>query len=555
METHNRRFILYTAVENNQILFKIDHMKNNTLVSWVGVTDFKHAFEGGKGSPLCAVAKHLRPQRIILLWGDGKKTPMTRADDYRSWLLTQNGKDFPVPQIDVQKIPDSGGRVMDFAWVYEQIENALSQVATDETISVNASSGTSIMTAAWIVYAKAIGGADYDLYISSPEAGVQPLKLPPGLQIDLRKILAISDDDPLLGRYLRGELQGRSTEFAGLEGKSPALNLVKFRADGVAKYRVPVLITGAPGTGKSLLAQVIHRRSGVVGNFETVDCGQLYTETDIHSVFGWVKGAFTGAYQDNPGRIIKADDGTIFFDEIGNAPPFVQKTLLRFLQEGEYQRLNSPVSQKSNARVIAATNADLEKAVRDGGFRQDLLDRLRVVHIEIPSLKDRGEDIIPLAKQKLADFQKAQADVMRSLGNVEKRLSIAAEKVLYAYDWPGNVRELEHVIARLVIFSDPLMEEIDGSAVERQFSVSTKHGRDALLDRLLDSKFKLDSVLREVELHYVRRANEKAHGNKAEIARLLGYGDSRTPLHTMLKKFSEQGLPDPLQPFDRPPNR
>lgn len=294
------------------------------------------------------------------------------------------------------------------------------------------------------------------------------------------------------------------------------------------------------------MAEAVHHRSEIAGAFVTVDCGQLHTETEIHSVFGWVKGAFSGAYKDNPGIISEAAGGTIFFDEMGNAPPIVQAGLLRFLQEGEYRQLGASEPLKSNARVVAATNADLVQAVREGRFRQDLLDRLRVVHIHVPSLQDRNTDIVGLAHYKLTEFQKTHAGTMRSVGTCDKRFSGAAEKVLLAHDWPGNVRELEHLITRLVIFTDPRVEQIGADEVQKHLFTSTQREQKGLLDRELNAAFELERVLREVQWHYVHRAAEMTSGNKAEMARLLGYGDSRTPLITMLKNFAQHGLPDPV---------
>jgi len=552
--SHDIRSKTIFPIDINRNAVRIERMSKSTvMVTWIGVTDYQHAFGSADGrpvtgSPAASVMASVRPKRVLLLWGDSPKTPLARAEEYRAWLREQADA-ASIPEIEVIRIEEAADNVMNFGWVYSKLDQALRQVPTDSLLAINASSGTPIMTAAWIVFAKAAGSLDCTLYVSSKEKGVQPLDLPAGLRIDLRQVIAMTDDDRRTG--LLSALFDDESRKAGVNewiGDSDAIKRVKSQAFASSKYDVPILITGAPGSGKSVLAESIHSLSGRGGKLVTVDCGQLYGDTEVHSVFGWEKGAFTGANTANPGLVAEALDGTIFLDEIGNAPPIVQSSLLRFLQTRKYRPLRSLEEKDSNARVVAATNADFASAVRQGKFRQDLLDRLRGVHIELPSLGERNKDVLALAHAKLAEFQKKHVGKMRPLGSKAKQFDASAQKVLLSHDWPGNVRELEQLVARLVIFNNPNTEEITAADVQRQILSGGERRGDSVLDRSLDDDFDLDAVTREVQLHYVREAAQKSGGNKAEMARLLGYGDSRTPVNTMLKSFIKHSLPNPMAP-------
>ena len=477
------------AIDNARHPGIIERMATGTLCSWIGTTDLAHMSGKTSGSPLLAVAEHLKPKRIVLLWPDTARVPASYFPEYAAWLRSCLAKSGGAVQVDVDVIENADGRLMDFGWAYGRIDEAINRLCEEKTIAVNASSGTWIMSAAWVVYAKAVGDIDVQLHHSSLEGGVQELRLPPGLRIDLRRILTLTTDDPMFRRYLQGERWHRSAELEDFAGESPAIVLVKYQAEAVAGFRIPVLIVGDPGSGKTLLARVIHRLSSATGEFVPVDCGQLYAEAEIHSVFGWEEGVFTGAKASNPGTISKARDGTLLLDEIANAPATVQAGLLRFLQEGKYRPLGSLDELDSTARVIAATNTDLDEAVKEGRFRQDLYDRLRAVMIRIPPLRNRGDDVVSLAHIKLAEFQRRQAEAMEAKEVREKGLLAEAEDVLRNYDWPGNVRELEHLVARAVIFSAPEKESISADDVRRQLEPSRR--KEGILGRDLSPGFRV----------------------------------------------------------------
>jgi NtrC-family two-component system response regulator AlgB len=208
---------------------------------------------------------------------------------------------------------------------------------------------------------------------------------------------------------------------------------------------VSVLLRGESGTGKGVLARLLHDRSArATGPFVVISCPTLSQELLASELFGHAKGAFTGAIRDNAGRVEAADRGTLFLDEIAEIPPSLQAKLLRFLQEKEFERVGESRTRRADVRLVAATNRDLEAEVAAGRFREDLLYRLNVVEVRVPALRERAEDVLPLARRFAAFFAAAAK-------RPTPELSPAAQDVLTAHGWPGNVRELRNVIEHAVM--------------------------------------------------------------------------------------------------------
>ncbi len=229
-----------------------------------------------------------------------------------------------------------------------------------------------------------------------------------------------------------------------LDSRAPAMRSVMEVVSRAAQADVSVLFRGPSGTGKGVLARAMHVESKRRDRpFVTINCPTLTEELLASELFGHTKGAFTGAVRDQPGRVEAAEGGTLFLDEIGDLPAGLQAKLLRFLQERQFERLGETRTRKADVRVVAATNRDLDEDVKTGRFREDLFFRLNVIEVSVPTLRERREDIIPLAHRFLAFFA-------RTVGRSLLSFSPAAESALASYEWPGNVRELRNAIERAV---------------------------------------------------------------------------------------------------------
>ena len=243
---------------------------------------------------------------------------------------------------------------------------------------------------------------------------------------------------------LEGRLQ-EATPAIDLETESPKIRAILEVSAKAAGSDVPVLLRGESGTGKSVLARMIHSISPrSAHSFVVVNCPTLSEELLASELFGHAKGAFTGAVRDQPGRVEAAEGGTLFLDEIGEITPSLQAKLLRFLEDKEFERIGENKTRRADVRTVAATNRDLEEHVRKGLFREDLLYRLNVIDLKLPPLRERPEDILRLARRFLLFSAKAAR-------RHPPELSKAAEDALLAYGWPGNIRELRNAIERAVI--------------------------------------------------------------------------------------------------------
>ena len=246
-------------------------------------------------------------------------------------------------------------------------------------------------------------------------------------------------------RALRAEL-GLGRQAGPIVTQDTGLVDALALAADVAESALPVLVTGESGTGKELVAQFVHERSGRRGPLVAVNCAALPAELVESELFGHVRGAFTGAQADRAGRFERADGGTLFLDEVGDVPASVQVKLLRILQSGEYERVGDDRTRRTDVRVVAATNRDLEAALREGTFREDLYYRIAGVRVRLPPLRERPGDVVLLAEHLGTRYAKAA-------GRPRPAWSDAALAALAAYRWPGNVRELQNAVERAVVLA------------------------------------------------------------------------------------------------------
>ena len=319
-------------------------------------------------------------------------------------------------------------------------------------------------------------------------------------------------------RYLRSEVQ-RAARFDEIVGDSPAMREVFDLIEKLAPARSPVLVTGETGTGKELVAHAVHARSPRSGKlFVPMNCAAIPSELLESDLFGHVRGAFTGAHTDHEGKFGAADGGTLFLDEIGDMDPRLQAKLLRALQEGVIEPVGSNRRIDVDVRIVSSTHRDLEAAIRDGSFREDLFYRLNVLRIHLPPLRERRQDVAALAASALAEFG---VDLSKgALGLTE-----GAARLLEGYDWPGNVRELRNLMERAAVLAPG--DEVDATLIAR---LLPQQDDAAPAGDALD----LAAAVAVTERKVILRALSAANDDKAAAARILGIGE-RT-LWTKLKK-------------------
>ncbi|MDD5088959.1 MAG: sigma-54-dependent Fis family transcriptional regulator, partial [bacterium] len=316
-------------------------------------------------------------------------------------------------------------------------------------------------------------------------------------------------------RYERARTESRAGGGALLIGSAPAMQALFAMIERVAASELPALILGESGTGKELVAREIHARSSrAAGPFMALYCGNVSPQLFESELFGHKKGSFTGATSDKPGLVEAAAGGSLFLDEVADIPTDLQTKLLRFLQEGEFRAVGDTRTRKADVRIITATNKDLQKAVQDARFREDLYYRLFILPITVPPLRERLSDVPFLVRHFLGKHSPAN----RSIG-----ISPDALRRLSAYHWPGNVRELENAVARALVVAQGDRIEADDVMLQEANGFSA----DAA-----------DQSWKTAERNHILKVLSMVGGNRSRAAEVLGI--SRRYLHYRLKEWGEK---------------
>ena len=369
------------------------------------------------------------------------------------------------------------------------------------------------------------------------------------LMIVLDKALSVSQLQKE-NRMLKMQLKKKYV-FKGIVGDSPSMHGVYELIEKIADTDSTVLITGESGTGKELVARTIHynntRRAS--SPFVALNCAAIPRDLLASELFGHEKGAFTGAVYARPGRFELAQGGTLFLDEVSELDPALQVKLLRVLQEREFQRVGGVKTVKVDVRILAATNADLETATKNGSFREDLFYRLNVIPLHLPPLRDRTEDLALLTTHFVQEFcRKRQREPLV--------FSAEANDCLIKYSWPGNVRELENLIERLsILVNGRAVQVSDLPQALHRLDVVVKHPANAAQEQagvfgspapaairydemeIGEAGIDLDELITSIERDLIRKALERVGGVRSKAARLLGL--NRT---TLLEKIKKMGI-------------
>ncbi len=407
-------------------------------------------------------------------------------------------------------------------------------------LCIHLSPGTPTMTAIWVLLGKSRFPATF---YQSYEGKAWRTDIPFDLAVDYVPRLLREPDRALQNLAMRSPQQVHG--FEDIIGESEIMRLIVDRARRSALRDVPVLLLGESGTGKEMFARAIHAASHRRDKpFVAINCGAIPDQLLESEIFGHKRGAFTGATQDRIGAFELAHGGTLFLDEVGESSVAMQVKLLRVLQPlagrpptlRTFSRLGESSSRSCDVRVLAATNRDPMQAIQQHTLREDLYYRLATITLHLPPMRDRKEDLAPLAQSLLDRVNHEFA--RNEPGYVPKSFTPGALALIKRHPWPGNVRQLYNAIVQTAVMADG--DWLDEHAVASAVSPAP-HGTDDLLEQPLGNGFKIDELLQSVHRHYLERAMQEAEGRVTRAARLLGVTNYQT-VDAQLKRFGLTAL-------------
>lgn len=493
------------------------------LVSWVGKTDLRAVDESDEiGLGPIAQAVTARSFNQIHLISD---YPEDETKRFIVWLGSHT-------QSPVAMHAKHLSSPTDYGEIHQAVVAVLELVIQNAGVSpelvFHLSPGTPAMAAVWIILAKTRFPAE--LIESSYQHGVRTASIPFDLSAEFVPDLLKAPDKRL--EEQTASLPPKAPEFDDIIHRSRVMERVIHKARKVAVRSVPVLIEGASGTGKELLARAIHRASLRKDKpFVAVNCGAIPAELVESELFGHAKGAFTGADRVKMGYFEAAEGGSLFLDEVGELPMSAQVKLLRTLQEGEITKLGTTAPKAIDVRIIAATNRSLIEEMASGDFRSDLFYRLAVAVLYLPSLKERPGDLSLLIDRLL---EQVNDESKEEPGYKHKKITVSARNLLLQHPWPGNVRELLNTLRRAAIWADG---DVIRSEDVREALIPATESRDSkILNRPIGEGFNLQQLLDIVAEHYLQRAMDDSSGNKTQAAKILGISNYQT-LTNWLKKY------------------
>lgn len=506
-------------------------MEEKILISWFNTLDFYGRWD----SPFECLLHNRKDFSTIYIMSVFKEDGWIENDDQTF------GECFEKLKIEHKinlKVIYVDTTLYDYRGVYESVIKLITKIkkekeGKDLSFFYNVSSGSYVTASILTILANTIYPATLiqckykfqDEHISVLSGDIEEVSIPFKIAADYEP--TVSGEEIALVAYGKTKV---SPAFEDIIHDCQLMKDLISRSQKIAQYNVPVLIQGDSGTGKELFAEAIHNDSPRKNvEFLPVNCGAIPDNMFESEFFGYVKGAYTDAKTDKAGHFEIANGGTIFLDEVGELPHFMQVKLLRVLQEGKIKRVGSSVEKKVNVRIIAATNRDLSQEVAEGRFREDLFYRLAVGIIHLPNLKERGNKDI----RKILDFLMKKTNNDLKIKPSHKMLSDDAKAYLLEYGWPGNVREMQNTLTRAIAWSRG--QVITKEHIEEAILEMPKGQSEKSLSWDIGEGFNVNHLKEEIEKFYIEKALSEVENCKTKAAKLLGIKNYQTLDHRMEK--------------------